>query len=57
MVKPKLLAANARPDLAAGVSITAGTVTSAEITDLQNANTVAKTAKAKADTPIISNQI
>ena len=55
MVKPKLLAANARPDLAAGVSIIAGTVTSAEVTDLQNANKVAKTAKANAAIPVISN--
>ena len=51
------LATNTRPDLAAGVSISAGNVNKAEITDLQHANKPVKTAKADSDIPIIFNRI
>lgn len=51
------LATDTRPDLAAGVSISAGNVNKAEIADLQNANKLVNTAKADADIPIIFNPI
>ena len=51
------LATNTRPDLAAGVSISAGTVNKAEIGDLQHANKLVKTAKADSDIPLIFNPI
>ena len=51
------LATNTRPDLAAGVSISAGNINKAEIADLQKANKLVKTAKADADIPVIFNPI